>query len=361
MLHKLYILTTCQLGGVMEYTQQRHRLMLSNYRMFAGEDVDQARDVLSSMFTEISLEPDRGNSPFKSEVNGVELSKVAITHLRFRNDCVAGPVTPLDFHTLQLTQSGSCTFDIGKQVVPGDQNKGVVLSAGQKVRVHHTDDNDILCLIVKDQVIRDVISSWIGHANFPALRFRPRFDPKQSRPASLIALFNTFVSELNRPNGLLEAPAAAASLEHALITSMLTGLEHNLDDLLRLPAAMAGNTQIRHIEEYLEAHATQPIDMQTIARETGHSVSSIYHTFRRRRGYTPMEFLKRVRMRLARQQLLQAGPGRSVTTIALECGFAHLGRFAAEYKHYFGESPSATIKRTAMSKIPSRTTWTNLP
>jgi len=345
----------------MEYTQQRHRLMLSNYRMFAGEDVDQARDVLSSMFTEISLEPDRGNSPFKSEVNGVELSKVAITHLRFRNDCVAGPVTPLDFHTLQLTQSGSCTFDIGKQVVPGDQNKGVVLSAGQKVRVHHTDDNDILCLIVKDQVIRDVISSWIGHANFPALRFRPRFDPKQSRPASLIALFNTFVSELNRPNGLLEAPAAAASLEHALITSMLTGLEHNLDDLLRLPAAMAGNTQIRHIEEYLEAHATQPIDMQTIARETGHSVSSIYHTFRRRRGYTPMEFLKRVRMRLARQQLLQAGPGRSVTTIALECGFAHLGRFAAEYKHYFGESPSATIKRTAMSKIPSRTTWTNLP
>ncbi len=74
-----------------------------------------------------------------------------------------------------------------------------------------------------------------------------------------------------------------------------------------------------------------------------------------------MEFLKRVRMRLARQQLLQAGPGRSVTFIALECGFAHLGRFAAEYKRYFGESPSDTIKRTAISKPPSRTTRKHSP
>jgi len=345
----------------MENTHHKQRLMLSNSRMFAGEDVDQARDVLSSMFTEISLEPDRGNAPFKSEVNGVELSKVTITHLRFRNDCVAGPVAPLDFHTLQLSQSGSCTFDIGNQVVPGDKNKGVVLSAGQKVRVHHVDDNDILCLIVKDQVIRDIISAWIGHANFPALRFRPRFDPKQPRPASLIRLFNTFVSELNRQNSILEAPAALASLEHTLIMSMLTGLEHNLDELLHLPAAMASNTQIRQLEEYLEAHATQPIDMQTIARETGHSVSSIYRTFHRYRGYTPMEFLKRVRMRLARLQLLQAGPGSSVTFIALECGFSHLGRFAAEYKRFFGESPSDTINRTAMNKTPTLSIRKNLP
>ena len=329
-------------------------LFLSNYPMFGGEDVDQAREVLSSMFTDISLEPDRGNAPFKSEVNGLELSKVSITHLRFRNDCVAGPVVPLDFHTLQLSQSGSCTFDIGNQVVPGDSRRGVMLSAGQKVKVHHIDDNDILCLIVKDEVMRDIISAWIGHSNFPALRFRPRFDPEQPRPASLIAFLNTVVNELNRPGGLLEVPAATASLEHTLITSLLTGLEHNLEGLLRQPPALAGNSQIRQVEEYLEAHATQPIDMQSIAKEIGHSVSSIYQTFRKHRGYTPMEFLKRVRMRIARQHLLQAYPGSSVTSIALNCGFSHLGRFAVEYKRYFGESPSKTIKRSSMYKTPSR-------
>ena len=236
-----------------------------------------------------------------------------------------------------------------------------MLSAGQKVRVHHTDDNDILCIIVKDQVIRDVISSWVGHANFPTLRFRPQFNAEQPRPASLLAFLKTIVNELNRPGGILDAPAAIASIEHTLITSMLTGLEHNLEEVLRQPIAMAGNTQIRLIEEFLEAHATQPIDMQIIARETGHSVSSIYRAFRRYRDYTPMEFLKRIRMRLVRQQLLQAYPGSSVTSIALDCGFAHLGRFAVEYKRYFGESPSETIKRTTMSKALSHTTWKHLP
>ena len=311
--------------------------------------MDQARQTLSRMFTEISLEPDTGNAPFKAEVNGVELPKLGITHLRFRDDCVAGPIVPLDFHTVQFSQSGNCTFDIGNQVVPGSKNEGVMLSAGQQVRVHHTNDNDILCIIVKDQVIRDVISSWVGNANFPALKFRPQFDPNQPRPASLLVFLKTVVNELNRPGGILEEPAAMSSIEHTLITSMLTGLEHNLDEVLRQPVAMAGKTQIRRVEEYLEAHATQPIDMQTIARETGHSVSSVYRAFRRHRGYTPMEFLKRVRMRLARHQLLQASLGSSVTSIAMECGFTHMSRFAAEYKRLFGEAPSETLKRMEMS------------
>ena len=62
-------------------------------------------------------------------------------------------------------------------------------------------------------------------------------------------------------------------------------------------------------------------------------------------SYTPMEFLRHVRMRLARQRLLHARPGDSVTGIATRCGFAHLGRFAVDYKRRFGESPSETLER----------------
>jgi AraC-like DNA-binding protein len=53
--------------------------------------------------------------------------------------------------------------------------------------------------------------------------------------------------------------------------------------------------------------------------------------------------LKRYRLDEARQQLLSPQfSSESVTSIALNCGFLHLSRFAAEYKARFNESPSET-------------------
>ena len=130
-----------------------------------------------------------------------------------------------------------------------------------------------------------------------------------------------------------------------MITSILFGYDNNVSAILRRPAAEADPPLVREIEEYLEAHASQPINMQTLDRRTGHSLSSIYRAFRRYRDYTPLEFLSGIRMKIARQKLLQSSPGTSVGWIALECGFSHLGRFSTEYKRLFGESPSRTIVR----------------
>jgi AraC-like DNA-binding protein len=35
---------------------------------------------------------------------------------------------------------------------------------------------------------------------------------------------------------------------------------------------------------------------------------------------------------------------RSVSEVALDCGFSHLSQFAADYKRAFLESPSATVR-----------------
>ena len=329
---------------------ERRPSPLSAHPLFVGEDVDQARQILSSMFTDISLEPKKGDAPFSADVFGVELPNVCVTYLRFGQNCVAGPLQRLDFHTLQLTQSGSCGFDIQTEIVPGSRDESVMLSAGQRVRVHHSDDNGILCLIVKDKVLRDYIATLTGTKISQPLQFAPRIDTTAPLTASFLSYFHTFVKELSRPGGLSEFPAAVASFEHAMITSLLFGLEHNLTDVLKEPKLEAGAGHVRQIEQFLEAHAEMPINMQTIAQKHGHSISSIYRAFKRHRGYTPMAFLRRVRMRLARQQLLQSDPDDSVTNIAMRCGFAHLGRFAVEYKRLFGESPSETFRRRAMKR-----------
>ena len=58
-----------------------------------------------------------------------------------------------------------------------------------------------------------------------------------------------------------------------------------------------------------------------------------------------MEFLRRIRLERVRNELIHATNGATVTSAAMRWGFLHLGRFAADYRARFNESPSATLRR----------------
>ena len=328
-------------------------LPLSNHRLYDGDDVDDAREVLSRIFTEIALDPlDTGQS-FRAQVNGVELPRIAICYLRFENGAVAGPVQPLDFHTLQLNLTGNSVYNTDDGASGGDTGQGVMLSAGQTARNRHSAANGHLALVVKDEVIRSHLARYTARAQTTALKFAAEFDLAQPRTASLLSFVDTFTQELNRLGGILEAPATVASLEDYLLTSLLLGLEHNQSDKLDTRSPSSAPEHVRRLEDYLAAHASEPIDMVTLTGISGLSGATIHRAFRKHRGYTPMQFLQDQRMRLARQRLLFSAPTDSVSRIAMECGFFHLGRFAAEYRRRFNENPSQTFMRARSNPIPT--------
>ena len=63
-------------------------------------------------------------------------------------------------------------------------------------------------------------------------------------------------------------------------------------------------------------------------------------------------YIKARRLNAARRALAAAGPKRfSVTRIAMENGFTHLGRFSVDYRRHFGASPKQTLARRASSKV----------
>ncbi|MFG6564463.1 helix-turn-helix domain-containing protein [Sulfitobacter sp. 1A13421] len=84
---------------------------------------------------------------------------------------------------------------------------------------------------------------------------------------------------------------------------------------------------------------------------TGGSDRRLQEAFRAT-GQTPWEHLTAIRLTKARARLL-SGAGGSVTAIALDCGFSHLGRFAQSYRRKYNEAPSATLARaTDQSRKP---------
>jgi transcriptional regulator GlxA family with amidase domain len=89
----------------------------------------------------------------------------------------------------------------------------------------------------------------------------------------------------------------------------------------------------------------ESVSMGKLARFTGVSQRTLHEGFRKHRGYSPMQFLREQRMQRVRQELSEAAGETSVTEVALNWGFSHLGRFSLYYAERFGEKPSVTLAK----------------
>jgi AraC-like DNA-binding protein len=123
-----------------------------------------------------------------------------------------------------------------------------------------------------------------------------------------------------------------------------------LVDVLQLEPAMVlapmlSARRVADLEGWIDAHLGDPITLGRLCEVAGVGQRSLQLGFECRRGLSPMQFVAERRLAAAHRCLLQAGPGASVTAIATQVGFSHLGRFAGMYLHAYGETPSQTLRR----------------
>lgn len=134
-----------------------------------------------------------------------------------------------------------------------------------------------------------------------------------------------------------------------LLSQLISCVRNNYQDMYGARnACEVAPGYIRKAEEYMRAHATDPLTMAEVAHAVGIASRTLQLGFQRHRNYSAGEFLRNERLALARQALAGAKQrGRSVTDVALECGFVHLSRFSSMYRRRFGEKPSETLHKGA--------------
>lgn len=116
-------------------------------------------------------------------------------------------------------------------------------------------------------------------------------------------------------------------------------------------AAPAGLLHVRRAEEVMRARLGEPLTIPALAAEAGAGLRALQAAFAIHRKASPRAVLTAMRLDAARDALLCADAADSVTDIALNCGFAHLGRFARAYSERFGETPSRTLSRTRPDRV----------
>ncbi|WP_241098597.1 helix-turn-helix transcriptional regulator [Providencia huaxiensis] len=136
----------------------------------------------------------------------------------------------------------------------------------------------------------------------------------------------------------------ATQVEQLVSVTLLSTQGHNYTENPSLRRATIRPRHVRRVQEYLEAHAHEPITVEQLALIAGVSLRSLYAGFKEFLDISPMQYLRDLRMERVRAELL-SGEATSVTGVALRWGFTHMGRFSAEYKQRYGETPSKSMKK----------------
>jgi len=112
----------------------------------------------------------------------------------------------------------------------------------------------------------------------------------------------------------------------------------------RNPAALPADL-VRALD-WLRGHLSEPVDLELLASVAGVRPRTLESHFKTFLGTTPLGWLRQTRFANARRALESGRADATVTRIALANGFGQLGRFAVEYRAIFGETPSATLRRS---------------
>ncbi len=191
--------------------------------------------------------------------------------------------------------------------------------------------------------LETLCARWLGHPLDAPLRFELRpfaegFEQIWNRTLSYLWFMDECGANLSGP--------AKASLDEFLLTLLLHHHRHNYSDEMAETEAVPVPGLIRRAERYMADNVGTGITVSDVAAHLGVSVRSLQSGFRQWRDVTPNSHLRKVRLQVARDELLRVDGEVNVTAVALRHGFAHLGRFSAQYQAAFGEPPSATLRRS---------------
>ena len=93
----------------------------------------------------------------------------------------------------------------------------------------------------------------------------------------------------------------------------------------------------KEMAAYIGGNYGRKLTLEDIAAAGHVSRSKCCQIFRRFMGQTPIEYLNTYRLKLSRNLLIETD--KSVTEIALACGFNHLSYFSRIFYRTFGATP----------------------
>lgn len=322
-------------------------LPLLRYELFHTRDVDEARECVARIFCPHDLSISRPGAALDARHHSAQLHRdVSLNYVQYGAEVNIEPGYLGDFYLLQIPLRGGAEVRCGNQHVTASTRMASLPSPTERLSMRWADDSPHL-------IVR--FSQAALHRQLEQLTQAPTkqpvvFDLGVPLDAPALTPMLNFVKYLCATldeDAALSGTPLAAHAESYLLSSLLTLAPHSQTHALK-----AGERRgllprsVRRAQDFLHSHAAEPISLSTVCQHLGVSARALQLAFRQHTGQSPMTYLRQIRLDRVRDVLQHADPrtGLTVSGVAAEYGFLHLGHFAAHYQDRFGELPTQTLR-----------------
>ncbi|WP_433170501.1 AraC family transcriptional regulator [Actinoallomurus sp. CA-150999] len=309
-------------------------------------DVERARVEVGRIFCPHRLTP-QAERTVKLRLAARKLGELGVVDLDYGSPVRVQPEPLSSFYLVQMPYRGAGMVHHAGQAVFATAETAVVISPQDPFEKEWSAGTPHRILYVQRSCVERELQRLLGHPPEEPVRFEVGAPTTTPQARAWRRGVDFFAEELAHAgeSSLLDHPAVARRFEEALVGQLLVTHRHNYSDELSASAEHRPRGRlVRRACALIEDHHGEPLTVGDVAEALGVSVRTLQECFRRELGSTPMAYLRACRLDRVHRELRTAGFGASVTAIALEHGFVHMGRFAAEYRTRFGESPSTTLR-----------------
>lgn len=311
--------------------------MLHSHPQFRSRDIDEVKAHFRVRGQASHMELPGGRRRGEFVANAVRTQDATLLYTRYDDPITMGFEASGHIHIGYQVHEVSQVVCDGKVTDNGMHQAGCLVPDQQDWSVQNPNGFQVLLLRLSTEVLQRKLSAFLGEPGV-------RLDLRQPAAADAISAMRLRTSVFDFAHDVNVAdkrflPQLIASATEEIFQGVLASLSEQLLAAERAPPAPSV-PQLGQVEQYIVAHYTEPLTIETLANVSGVSARSVFAHFRSRYGCTPQAYLERIRLDLAHFLLPGCKDQDALARIALQCGFSSPAHFERAYRKKFGEFPA---------------------
>lgn len=315
--------------------------LLKTFMVMDTSSLNEARQIVGGRFCSHKLEILESTGNFHVKHHAVQGKLLMLNFLSYGDTVRIEPGELENFYLIQIPLAGFAEISNGRnRFISNTKNASILNPDRHTSMIWHANCQQLMIYLPRDNV-RRLAEQHLG------LQFSHEivFDTK-------ISFENPSLDWLRRASILMAKAADKGELfnQNECLNQLLYEENFILELIERQPSNiqcyMTSNTKTlapknaKIARDYIIENIHHSISIGDITKVCDLPKRTLQHQFQQFFGISPMELLKKERLKRIYSEISSGHNNSSLSEIASKWGFTHLGRFSQHFRKEFGESPS---------------------